>query len=153
VVANSTNSAIEVAQIFIKEIVRVFSRKLFQIEMLSSLQGFGRNYLRVWGQSWNSIQHIVQKQMGKPRGKIRMLRMYVTHKPKKWEEYLPLVEFAYNNGYKESINMCPFEALYWRSCNNPISWSDPMNMVLIGPDMLKKMEQHIQIIKHNLKVA
>eukprot|EP00253_Pinus_taeda_P029642 PITA_29642 len=29
-----------------------------------------------------------------------MLRMHVMHWQQKWEEYLPLVEFAYNNGYK-----------------------------------------------------
>ena len=28
-----------------------------------------------------------------------MLRMYVIHQEWKWEEYLPLVEFSYNNGY------------------------------------------------------
>jgi hypothetical protein len=28
-----------------------------------------------------------------------MLQMYVITKPTKWEEYLHLVEFAYNNGY------------------------------------------------------
>jgi hypothetical protein len=28
-----------------------------------------------------------------------MLRMHVMHQPKKWEDYLPLVEFAYNNCY------------------------------------------------------
>jgi hypothetical protein len=28
-----------------------------------------------------------------------MLRMHVMHQPKKWEEYLPFVEFAYNNNY------------------------------------------------------
>ena len=26
-----------------------------------------------------------------------MLRMHVMHQPRKWEDYLPLVEFAYNN--------------------------------------------------------
>jgi hypothetical protein len=31
-----------------------------------------------------------------------MMRMHVMHQPKKWEDYLPLVEFAYNNGYQES---------------------------------------------------
>jgi hypothetical protein len=43
-----------------------------------------------------------------------MLRMYVIHQPKKWEDYLPLVEFAYNNGYQESLKMSPFEVLYGR---------------------------------------
>ena len=47
--------------------------------------------------------------------------------------------------------MSLFEALYGQSCNTPISWSDPVNMVLIGPDMLVEMEQEIQVIKMNLK--
>jgi len=32
--------------------------------------------------------------------------------------------------------MIPFEALYGWSCNTPISWSDPVNMVLIALNML-----------------
>jgi hypothetical protein len=43
-----------------------------------------------------------------------ILRMHVMHQPKKWEDNLPLVEFAYNNGYKESLKMSSFEALYGR---------------------------------------
>jgi hypothetical protein len=43
-----------------------------------------------------------------------MLRMYVMDKPSKWEDYLHLVEFAYNNGYQASMKMSPFEALYGR---------------------------------------
>jgi hypothetical protein len=81
-----------------------------------------------------------------------MLRMHVMHQPKKWEYYLPLVEFAYNNGYQESLKTSPFEVLYGRLCNTPVSWSNPINIISIGPDMLKEMEQVIQI-KKNLKVA
>jgi hypothetical protein len=43
-----------------------------------------------------------------------MLRMYVMDKPSKWEDYLHLVDFAYNNGYQTSLKMSPFEALYGR---------------------------------------
>jgi hypothetical protein len=43
-----------------------------------------------------------------------MLRMYVMDKPSRWEDYLHLVEFAYNNGYHASLKMSPFEALYGR---------------------------------------
>jgi len=39
--------------------------------------------------------------------------------------------------------MSPFEALYGQSCNTPISWSNSMNMVNIGRDMLAKMEQEM----------
>jgi hypothetical protein len=43
-----------------------------------------------------------------------MLRMYVMDNPSKWEDYLHLVEFSYNNGYQASLKMNPFEALYGR---------------------------------------
>jgi hypothetical protein len=43
-----------------------------------------------------------------------MLTMYVMDKPYKWEDYLQLVEFAYNNGYQTSLKMNPFESLYGR---------------------------------------
>ena len=55
---------------------------------------------------------------------------------RRWEEYPPLVEFAYNNGYQESLRMSPLEALYGWNCNTPINWSDPMSKVLIVPNML-----------------
>jgi len=62
--------------------------------------------------------------------------MYVMHQQHNWEEYLPLVELVYNNGYQESLRMSPFEALYGWSCNTPVNWSDLVNRVLIGPDFL-----------------
>jgi hypothetical protein len=50
-----------------------------------------------------------------------MLRMYVMDKPSKWEYYLHLVEFYYKNGYQASLKMSPFETLYGRKCNTPVS--------------------------------
>jgi hypothetical protein len=82
-----------------------------------------------------------------------MLRMHVMHQPKKWEDYLPLVEFAYNNVYQESLKTSPFEVLYGRPCNTLVSWSNLVNKITIGPDMLKEMEQQVIQIKQNLKVA
>ena len=72
-----------------------------------------------------------------------MLRMHVMHQPRKWEDYLPLVEFAYNNGYQASLKMSPFEVLYGRPCNTLVSWSNPVNKIYFGPDMLKEMEQQM----------
>jgi len=37
--------------------------------------------------------------------------------------------------------------------NIPISWSDPVNRVLIGLDMMAEMEQEMQVIKKNLKAT
>jgi hypothetical protein len=71
----------------------------------------------------------------------------------KWEDYLPLVEFAYNKGYQEYLKMISFEVLYGRPCNTLVNWSNPINKITIGPDMLKEMEQQVIQIKQNLKVA
>ena len=44
-----------------------------------------------------------------------MVGIYVMDKPSKWEDYLHLVKFAYNNGYQASLRMSPFEAFYgWK---------------------------------------
>jgi hypothetical protein len=72
-----------------------------------------------------------------------MLRMYVMDKPSKWEDYLHLVEFAYNNGYQASLKMSPFEALYDRRCNTPVSWDNPTDRTVVGPELLKEMEDQM----------
>ena len=69
-----------------------------------------------------------------------MLRMYVMDKPSKWEYYLHLVDFSYNNGYQTSLKMSPFKDLYGRKFNNPVSWDNPTDRVVLGPDLLKDME-------------
>jgi len=75
------------------------------------------------------------------------------HQPRKWEEYLPLVEFSYNNGYQESLKMAPFEALYGRKYNIPIIWDNPVDRVTLGLKMLVELEQQMTHIEKKLKVA
>jgi hypothetical protein len=82
-----------------------------------------------------------------------ILRMYVMDKPSKCEDYLHLVEFAYNNGYQESLKMSPFEELYGRKCNTPVSWDNIADRAVVGPELLKEMEEKMLKIKQNLKVA
>jgi hypothetical protein len=69
-----------------------------------------------------------------------MLRMYLMDNPSKWEYYLHLVEFAYNNGYQDSLKMIPFEALYGRKCSTSVSWDNPSDRVVLGIEFLKEME-------------
>jgi hypothetical protein len=80
-----------------------------------------------------------------------MLRMYVMVKTSKWEDYLHLVEFSYNNGYHASLKMSSFEALYGRKFNTPVSWDNPTDIVVLGPKLLKDMEDQMVRIKQNLK--
>jgi hypothetical protein len=82
-----------------------------------------------------------------------MLRMYVMDKPSNWEDYLHLFEFSYNNGYQASLIMIPFEALYGRKFNTPVSWDNPADRVALGLELLNNMEDQVVKIKKNLKVA
>ena len=60
------------------------------------------------------------------------LRVYVKEQRGKWEDYLHLVEFAYNNHYQALARYSPFEMLYGRKCNTPISWSNPIDRLALG---------------------
>jgi hypothetical protein len=51
-----------------------------------------------------------------------MLCMYVMDQQKHWKEFFPLVEFSFNNNYQSTIKMAPFEFLYGRPCQTPLSW-------------------------------
>ena len=82
-----------------------------------------------------------------------LLRMYVKEQLGKWEDYLHLVEFAYNNHYHASARYSPFEILYGRKCNTPISWSNPVDRLVLGPELLKEMELIVKHVQGNLKVT
>ena len=79
--------------------------------------------------------------------------MYVMDKQSRWEDYLHLVEFAYNNGQQASLGMSLYEALYGRRCRTPVTWDNPVNMVVLGLELLKEMEQEVVKIRQNLKAA
>jgi hypothetical protein len=41
-----------------------------------------------------------------------------------WVQYLPLIEFSYNNNYQETIGMPPYEALYEHKSYSPLYWDN-----------------------------
>jgi hypothetical protein len=82
-----------------------------------------------------------------------MIRMYVMDKPSKWEDYLYLVEFSYNNGYQSPLKMRLFEAIYDRKCNTTISWDNPTDRAVVGPELLKEMEEQLLKIKKKFKAS
>ena len=49
-----------------------------------------------------------------------MLRVCMLDFPRSWAEKVPLMEFAYNNSYHQSLGMSAFEALYGRKFQSPI---------------------------------
>jgi hypothetical protein len=111
--------------------------------------GFGRNF------SFSTTYHPESDgQIERVNQEIEdMLRMYVMDKTSKWEDYLHLVEFSYNNGYQTSLKMSPFEELYCRKCNTPVRWDNPIDRAVVGPDLLKEMEEKMLKIKQNWKAS
>jgi len=73
-------------------------------------------------------------------------------KGNKWEDYMYLVGFSYNNGYQTSTKMSPFDILYGRRCNTLVSWDNIVDRIMIGLDILKEMEQEVNKSKQNLKI-
>ncbi|WVZ76324.1 LOW QUALITY PROTEIN: hypothetical protein U9M48_024308 [Paspalum notatum var. saurae] len=82
-----------------------------------------------------------------------MLRACTLTYSTKWDECLPLAEFAYNNSYQKSLEMAPFEALYGRRCRTPLNWSEPGERVTFGPDLVTQAEEQVKFIHSNLKRA
>jgi hypothetical protein len=80
-----------------------------------------------------------------------MLRMYMMDQLLKGEDYIHLVEFAYNNGYQASLKMIPLESVYGRKCNTPLSWDNPIYKSIIGLELLKEKEEKMVNIRKNLK--
>ena len=66
---------------------------------------------------------------------------------------LHLVEFAYNNNYQASARFSPFEILYGRKCNTPISWSNLVDRLVLGLELLKEMKEIVKQVQGNLKIA
>ena len=82
-----------------------------------------------------------------------MLRMYVMNKPGKWEDYIHLIEFAYNNNNQESLKMSPFEVLYGRRCKVPLILGNLKDILALWLDMLAQIEEMVRQIKQNLKTT
>ena len=52
------------------------------------------------------------------------------------ENYLPLINFSYNNNYYSCIQMAPYKALYGRRCKYPIWWFEVGETSLISLDLV-----------------
>jgi hypothetical protein len=156
---NLTHKAVKIVDVYMREISRlhgmpktIVSNKdpKFTSKFWKGLfNGFGTNLnfsITYHPESDGKIERVNQVIQG-------MLRMHVMDKPSKWEDYLHLVDFSYNNGYQASLKMSPFEALYGKKFNTTISWDNPADRVVFGPDLLWEMEEKMIKIKKNLKVA
>jgi hypothetical protein len=49
--------------------------------------------------------------------------------------------------------MTPFEALYGRKCQTPLSWSETGERKIFAPDLVVEAEDKVKVIQANLKTA
>ena len=135
-------------------IVGIFMKEIFQLHEISKAIIFDR-YPKFTGIFWKSLFKGLDiklnfnidyhPQMNGQTERVNqvledMLQMYVRYYPKKLEDYLHLVEFAYNNHYQALAKLSPFEILYGRKCNAPVTWSNLVDRLMLGPDLLKYSE-------------
>ncbi|XP_012448827.1 uncharacterized protein LOC105772019 [Gossypium raimondii] len=82
-----------------------------------------------------------------------MLRRCVLEFTRRWECYLPLTKFTYNNNYQASIQMAPFEALYGRRCRTPMYWSKLDEKRIVGLELVHKTGDKVKMICERLKAT
>nr|GFA80355.1 retrotransposable element Tf2 [Tanacetum cinerariifolium] len=82
-----------------------------------------------------------------------MLRSCALEWTGNWDDYICLVEFAYNNSWHASIKCAPFEMLYGRKCRAPISWDQVRERVIEGPEMIEVTNAKVVVAKEKLKEA
>ena len=82
-----------------------------------------------------------------------MLRACVLDHKGNWEEHFPLVEFTHNNSNQASIQMAPYEALYWSPCRSPLCWTEVGESSIIGPDLIRDTFEKVILIRQCLLTA
>jgi hypothetical protein len=82
-----------------------------------------------------------------------MLRACVLDFKGSWIQYIPLIEFTYNNSFQASIDMAPYEALYGWKCRSPLYWDEVGEGQLIGPKIVQDTHEKIALIRERLIAA
>jgi hypothetical protein len=109
----STCKEIDITQVFMKEIFRLHGmpKEIMSDRDMKFTANFWKS-LMVGLETKLLFSTTYHPQTDEQKKRVNqiledMLRMHVMHQPKMWEDYLPLVEFTYNNGYQASLKMSP----------------------------------------------
>jgi hypothetical protein len=154
-----THTTTNIAEIYMREIARLHGipKAIVSDKDTNFTSNLWRGLFKGFGTNMNFITSYHPHSYGKIERFNQviedMLRMYVMDKPYKWEDYLHLVEFSYNNRYQASLKIIQFESLYGMKCNTPVSWDNLKNIVVLGPELLKNMEVDMVRVKKNLKAT
>ena len=147
------------ARLYIKEIMRLHGvpRKTISDRDSRLTSHFWKNFQKALGSElgFSIIFHLQTD--GQSERTIRtledMLWACVLNFKESWEDQLPLIEFAYNNSYHDTIGMPPYEALYGRKCRSPIYWDEVGEKQVLGPDLVQDTVEKIKIIRKRMQIA
>nr|GFA60572.1 DNA/RNA polymerase superfamily protein [Tanacetum cinerariifolium] len=170
-------SVSRLAEIFQQEIVdyTVPIQRLYQTETHVSRLVFGKAYRKLGEPGSSSVLPFIPRQTkawgtrlkfstafhpqtdGQSERTIQtledMLRSCALEWTGNWDNYICLVEFAYNNSWHASIKCAPFEMLYGWKCRAPICWDQVGERVIEGPEMIEVTNAKVAVAKEKLKEA
>jgi len=70
-----------------------------------------------------------------------------------WDNFLPLIEFTYNNIFHSNISMAPYEALYGRRCRTPLCWVNPSESIVLGPEVVQQTTEKVKLIQERMRAT
>jgi hypothetical protein len=70
-----------------------------------------------------------------------------------WVQFLPFIEFAYNNSYQATIGMPLYEALYGRKCQSPLYWDNVGERQTLGLELIQDNREKVLVIKERMSAA
>ena len=82
-----------------------------------------------------------------------LLRACVLEQEGGWDQFLPLIEFTYNNSFHSSIGMAPYEALYGRRCRTPLCWVEPGESLTLGSELVQQTTEKVRLIQQRMRTA
>ncbi|XP_012481061.1 uncharacterized protein LOC105795960 [Gossypium raimondii] len=69
----------------------------------------------------------------------------------KWEDFLPLAEFTYNNSFQSSIQMPPYKTLYGRVCRTLLCWTELGDHRVLGSKLVFEAEDKKKVLRFDRK--
>jgi hypothetical protein len=70
-----------------------------------------------------------------------------------WDKSLPYAEFSYNNSYQASLKDVTVRDSIWQEMQDSSILDQTRGRQFFGPELIQEAEEHVRIIRENLRVA
>lgn len=69
------------------------------------------------------------------------------------ENFIPLMEFIYNNSFHSSIGTAPFEALFGSKCKNSLYWYESRDNGVLRPEIIEDTTDKIKMNQEKMQAS